>query len=329
MMSQIVLPHIWKPLDDPSFGLMYDFSQSIRSQEINDPGLLPDLRTGSTILVVSDYSGKHDTAFYESLSFLLADIECCTVWEEKRHRLRRRFLTDGRRMAFKNLNDKERKKALPYFLGAADSIPGLSATVLIDKRIESLFSKSGGIDRSQPELEPYAHWRKTSFEKMLRVVHFISFFIAGLSRKNQDIVWVTDEDEIAANEQRLRELTEIWGIVISNYLQHNLRHLRCGTTKLDDGSRQLEDLASIPDLIAGTLTEVFTAQQNEGLMPTRNLLIVPPARGLSSKAMEVISWFANSSQPLKRLVYLIQPIEGSTSLGIGRLQFYNSTGSKR
>lgn len=328
-MSQIVLPHIWKPLDDPSFGLMYDFSQSIRSQEVNDPGLLPDLRTGSTILVISDYSGKHDTAFYESLSFLLVDIERCTVWEEKRHKLRRRFLTDGRRMAFKNLNDKERKKALPYFLGAADSIPGLSATVLIDKRIESLFSKSGGIDRSQPELESYAHWHKTSFEKMLRVVHFISFFIAGLSRQNQDIVWVTDEDEIAANEQRLRELTRIWGIVISNYLQHNLRYLRCGTTKLDDGSRQLEDLASIPDLIAGTLTEVFTAQQNEGLMPTRNLLIVPPARSLSIKAMEIMSWFANSSQLLKRLVYLVQPIEGSTSLGIGRLQFYDSTGSER
>lgn len=328
-MSQIVLPYIWKPLDDPSFGLMYTFSQSIRNQENNDPNLLPDLRKGSTILVVSDYSGKHDTAFYQSLSFLFADTERCTVWEEERHRFRQRFLTDGRRMAFKNLNDKERKKALPYFLAAADSIPGLSTTVLIDKRIKSLFSESGEIDRSQPELGPYAHWRKTPFEKMLRIVHFISFFVAGLSRQNQDILWITDEDEIAANELRLRELTKIWGIVISNYLQHNLRHLRCGTTKSDDGSRQLEDLASIPDLIAGTLTEVLTAQQNEGLMPTRISLIVPPTRSLSSKAAEIMSWFANSSQPLKRLVYLIEPVEGSTSLGIGRLQFYDSTGSKR
>jgi len=328
-MNQIALPHIWKPLDDPSLGLMYTFSQSIRKLEINDPNFLPDLCKGSTILVVSDYSGEHDTASYQSLSFLFADLERCTTWEEMRHRLRQRFLTDGRRMAFKNLNDKERKEALPYFLAAADSIPGLSATLLIDKHIKSLFAESGEIDRSQPELATYAHWRKAPFEKLLRVVHFISFFIAGLSRQNQDVVWITDEDEIAANELRLRELTKIWGIVIRNYLRHNLRHLRCGTTKSADRSRQLEDLASIPDLIAGTLTEVFTAQQNEGLMPTRNLLIVPPVRNLSSKAAEIMSWFANTSLPLKRLAYLIEPVEGSTNIGIGRLQFYDSTGSKR
>ncbi len=317
----IVRPRVWNPLNDPSFGLMDTFSKSIESSEASNPNLLPDLRRGSTILVVSDYSGENDTAFYQSLSFLFADTDHLTMWENRRRRLRQQFLANGRRMAFKNLNDRERREALPHFLTAANTIPGLIVNILIDKRIRSLFSKSGMIDRNQPELEPYSHWRNGTFEKMFRVVHFIGFFVAGLSRSHQDLIWMTDEDEIAANAQRLRELTDIFIIVASNYLSYSLRHFRCRTTKSDDGSRQIEDLASIPDLIAGTLTEVFTAQQSEGLMPT-SYLIVPITRNLSRKAIEIMSWFADSLQPLKRLVYVIRPIESSSSFCLERLQFH-------
>ena len=226
-----------------------------------------------------------------------------------RSQLRRRYLADGRRIAFKNLRDRKSREALPYLLAAANTIPGLSLTTLIDKRIESLFRETGSLDRNEPELQEYLHWPQGSFEKMLRVVHLIAFFIAGLSRKHQDVIWITDEDEIAANEIRLRELTDITARITSHYLQHDLRHLRCGTTKLDNGSRQLEDLASISDLVAGAVAEALTAYSTEATGHP-GPLIIPPPRNLSVKTVTIMDWFATNIQPLKRLVYIIEPVEG-------------------
>jgi hypothetical protein len=116
---------------------------------------------------------------------------------------------------------------------------------------------------------------------MLRVVHIVSFFLAGLSRAHQNVIWITDEDEIAANDNRMRELTNLFGNISSHYLPHSMGHFRCGTMKSDDGSRQLEDLASIPDLVAGA----------------------------------------------KRLVYIIEPVAGSSALSLERIRFYGSNDS--
>lgn len=327
-MSRLILPRIWQTLNNPNFGFMNTFSQSIYKSETQDKYLLPDIRRGSIIFVASDYSGENDLADYQSLSFLFADLEGCAIWEKRRQQLRQQFLPQGRRMAFKNLNDKHRKRALASFLSAANTIPGLSASILIDKRIESLFEDSDKLNRSRPELQPYAHWTTASLEKMFRVVHLVSLFVAGLSRQNQDVMWITDEDDIAANEARLRELTTIWGNTLSQYLAHNLRHLRCGTTKSDNGSRNIEDLASIPDLVAGCLAEVITAQRKENRFP-QSQLIVPPPENLAAKTIEIMNWFATNREPLKRLVYVIEPIENSTSLSLKRLRFHGSQDYQR
>lgn len=324
-MNRIIIPRLWKPLTDPDFGLMTLFSRSIEAAETRDKNYLPDLRRGSVMFVASDYSGQNDFADYQSLSFLFADLNYCNTWEKKRQILRQQYLADGRRMAFKNLNDNKRWKALPAFLEAADTIPGLVATILIDKRINNLFKKSGSFDMNQPELRPYSHWKQSSFIKVLSIIHFVSFFIAGLSAPNQDIIWITDEDEIAANESRLRELTTLWGNILSHYTQHNLRHLRCGTTRSDNGSREIEDLASIPDLIAGTLTELLTMQRAEGLLP-KSTFIVPPPKRLSKKTIEIMNWFSTTHQPLKRLVFVVEPVTDSTELLVKRLQFHNENG---
>ena len=71
--------------------------------------------------------------------------------------------------------------------------------------------------------------------------------------------WFSDEDEIAANPQRLTLLTKLWANVISNYTVHSLRHLKCGTTGSDDGSNEIEDFAAIPDLVAGALSDLLTS----------------------------------------------------------------------
>lgn len=100
---------------------------------------LPDLHQGSTILVGSDYGGHHASSDYEVLSFIIADIESSSAWAYERHRVRLTLPNDGRRFAFKSLGDQTLSRALPQFLAAGDLIPGLLFTVLVHKRILSLF----------------------------------------------------------------------------------------------------------------------------------------------------------------------------------------------
>jgi hypothetical protein len=316
----MIYPHLWKSVDDPRLGLMTIFNDIMRTLGTRSPNYLPDVRSGQTIFIASDYSGQHDLARYETFSFLFADLQRCNRWEERRRRVRQDFLADGRRMAFKNLSDRQRRKALAPFLVAADAIPGLSVTILIDKGIDSLFQKHGKIRMSEPELRLYQHWHGHTFERLLRAVHLVSFFLAGLSRQDQDVLWITDEDDIAANPDRLGELTQILADVSSHYLGHNMRHLRCGTTSSDDGSRSIEDLTSIPDLVAGALTEVLSGYRNEGI--TISGLIVSPPESLSEKTVKIMDWFSTDSQPLKRLVFAIERVGGLTALTLKQFQFH-------
>lgn len=312
----------WNPLEDPKFGLMYYFSESIKQAELQYPGLLPDLRQGPVIFIGSDYSGQHNLSQYESLSFLFADLKSCADWNNLRIKLRNRFLPDGRRMSYKNLNDAKRRNVLMPFLDAANHITGIVITILIDKKIDSLFKKQGHLNMDDPDLKQYSHWTVNTFEKLLRIIHIVSFFLSGLSRPNQDVLWFTDEDEIVANETRLREVVKIFTHISSHYLTYDLGHLRIGTTISDNGTRELEDLVSIADLVAGALSQVIADYSKSGINLSNNL-IVPISIKTPSKTSEIMLWFNDKNQKLKRLIYEIRSEGDSDMLNLRRWHFHD------
>jgi len=67
------------------------------------------------------------------------------------------------------------------------------------------------------------------------------------------------------------------GNILSNYVKHDLGQLRCGTTNCDNGSLQIEDLATIADLAAGATSEMATLYSVEDTMP-RSAIVVQPMR---------------------------------------------------
>ena len=322
-----MLENQWKYPDRPELGLMDIVSNMIRALDVTDSSSLPDIRRGSTIVVGSDYSGQHATTEYESLAFVMGDIERCRNWMVRRTSIRARSLNDGRRLSYKTLRDKKRQSVLFDFLDAANEIPGILLVILTQKSIESLFKVSGRIESTDPEIASLAHWKPHVVEKLLRIIHFLGLFLAGLSREGQDVLWITDEDEIAANVQKHRELTDAFGMISSHYLQHNLRHVRVATTASDTGKRDVEDFVAIADLAAGALCDVMSAYFQEGVLPTPNLTLPAPAK-LDKKALNLLYWFSDRGQPLKRLVLCIEPVEGSTKLRMKHLTFEGfSTGS--
>ena len=274
----------------------------------------PDIN-GPCLLVASDYSGSHRESAYDIYSVLVCDFVYCAAWREARLEIRKRFIADGRRMSYKGLHDRQRRRALGPFLRAANLIPGICASLAVSKSASTLFQSD--VSPINPDLTDCLSWDNKLFERAMRIVHIVSFFIAGLSQKNQDVFWFSDEDEIAANPQRLALLTKMWANVISNYPVHSLRHLKCGTTRSDDGSNEIEDFAAIPDLVAGALSDLLTSIAGQ----FRLGLIVPLRLDSKAKATMIGHWLSEQSHSLKRVVLVIDTEPHSSKLTVSRIGF--------
>lgn len=208
-------------------------------------------------------------------------------------------------MSYKSLNDRFRRKALPTFLEMANQIEGWVVSFCVTRRSSSLFQAT---NLDQVPKEFIGVWKSNVLEQVFRILHLSAFLLTGLSRPGQDLLWIIDEDEIAANQSQLAKLTTLFGNVWSNYADHSLHRVRCGTTTVDDGSMAIEDLAAIPDIIAGALSEIGSAMSHDKKMPVLNV-ITPFPKGLSEKAKYVAAWLSEKKAPLQRVTCFIQTNE--------------------
>ena len=109
--------------------------------------------------------------------------------------------------------------------------------------------------------------------------------------------------------------------LFSQYLQHDLGHLRRGTTRLDDGTLALEDLAAIADLGAGAFCEIGTAMNAQGRYAAGNLA-TPLPRHLSWKSRLLSNWLASEEGSLLRLTYILRIDEKSPGIGTTAVKWH-------
>lgn len=279
---------MWHPIQNPGLDLIRMMNDVMCGAQTRNLQLFPNVRTSHTILLASDYSGQHDTARFESYSFLLTTPESCSAWEQYRAKWRSQLPADarGRRMSYKNLNDGYRQQALPHLLAAAGGLHGLSFTVLVDRSLRDLFV-DGFVASFLAQQGRFNEWGAATLEKLFRVVTFAALLVAGLSCDGQRIIWVTDEDDIAANPKKLDEFTYAFGATLRRLLSNDIGLVQCCTTELDV-NLELEDLVAIPDLIAGTLSELLAAYQRAGvslgsvIAPEHSRQIAAPRRSTTA-----------------------------------------------
>jgi hypothetical protein len=137
---------------------------------------VPDL-DGPTLAIYSDYGGNSRESRFKTVALLFVDMERVHLWNASRESVRKEFLPDGRRMEFKGLNDGCRRRALPWFLRAADQIHGFCVAIAIDKRIESVLITKEMLSELHRRGSLQGKWNFKSLESMFRVVHFVSMFL--------------------------------------------------------------------------------------------------------------------------------------------------------
>lgn len=303
---------VFRPLNKPEFGLMNAVSDTMANLENAHPHCYTDIRDAELILLASDFSGQHRQSTYHSTSFVMTGLGSYARWEASRRSLRAGSL-GMRRMSFKSLGDRRRRDALPAFLSAASTLRGAVITVAIHK---SLGFDAVELDIADLGIDHHSRWNPGALRKLVFTSHLASIILAGFSAPGQDMWWFLDEDDIVANETRVREATQIAGHITCYYLPHTMGHFRLGNTKCDPGDLWIEDIAAIPDLVGGSVCELLTKQP----LPSYPVVSAPP-HNLTAKSRLILEWCALSSGcPLRHVVLRLEP-SPSGRVQVGYLDF--------
>ena len=269
-----------------------------RIVEATIPGRLP----GTHLISATDYSGTHSRSRFWVCSCLFADADLSPTWPALRLAVRKRFLNDGRRMAYKALNDRRRQQALPDFLRAADSLTGLLCTVAVDKSYKWMGSSPSVVQTLTRQGVLTARWGAPAFEIMSRVVMLWALLLSCVCRPEQHITWITDEDDIAANDDRLTDLLEWAGRYSNLFINHKMGELAVNTTAIDTGDRGFEDFVSIPDLGAGMMADVANGWIR---LPGERELPKYEWRSAAVKAEYLCDWYFAKTGALRKLAIAI------------------------
>jgi len=131
-------------------------------------------------------------------------------------------------------------------------IRGNVITVLLDRRIVS-FVVEGALPLAEAFPDCFAPGVKTgTAEKVFRLSCFLSMLTAGLREEKQRSMWVSDHDEALDSydrRERFARLTHNLTIAFTGWQEPAM--LEFTTTESPFAPSSAEDVASIPDLIAG------------------------------------------------------------------------------
>lgn len=255
---------------------------------------------GKTLLTAADFSGTHSGSLFTSYAFLTIDLDRNANWFSAQQAFRQQELRK-RRMSYKALNDSARRRALPSFLLMSDRLVGALTIVVMPRDFGPLVLDAEGASDEILDI-----WKPGVREHLQRVAHLGGMITAHLSCPGQDVFFITDQDEIASNTAQLTRLTDVIGRTIGHSSNHGFGHLRVGTTKSDDGSLMLEDLAAIADLSAGAVCDIMGSMAQEGLAPRHRVITPLPAR-VTSKSRMISMWLSKRESSLRRAVIMLKP----------------------
>jgi hypothetical protein len=242
---------------------------------------------GSHLLFGSDYSGDHSANRFRVYGFVIADADASPKWPARCREVRRSFLVDGRRMSFKNLNDRHRRRALVPFLEAAEFLDGHVVAVAVTKDLERLSTSTNTLDIWENLHGLQARWDARWFEQMVRVAHLFSLFLAAWSSPGMNVSWVTDNDSIVANDGRLGDMHQLTARFFGLYVPQRLGEFMMNTVAVDSEGRSFEDFVAIPDLADGMLAEVLSGTTTDEPSHKRRLW----TKELSEKSEIIADWF--------------------------------------
>lgn len=299
----------WKQLP-PDAGIHSVINKEFGELDRPDCIIYPDLNDGSDLVLAADYSGEHEAPDFRVLGFLLTTQKSLdSVWEPARMEVRRKYLHNDRRMAFKKLDDALRINALPTFLEAASQLNGVLACIAVEKSFQ-LAPKEA--------LSPLQYkWVPEPLEKLLEVCIFGAGLVNGLRSPGQNVRWLTDDDAIVVNEEARADARNLMTSCLFLHPDEKpVFALGVASEFTDDGLRA-EDLLAIPDLAAGAFSETLMSMGTANI-PTSGSGPGGHTLWLKTKSTLIICFLAETGNPLKFMSCIVRRHPQGMMLSFGR-----------
>lgn len=289
-------------------------SVGLNEKEIN----FPDFSSSEKIIIACDYSGEHKKSNYFTVSFIIAGFDTLTTFDQGRKYIRDQYNLGNRTFQYKKIfHDKIITRGLTGFLRSTDTIPGILLSFSINKEIEGIFENIEEIKSANTVFED---WNLKDLDKLLWTIHLGSFFVAGLSDKNQNVHWLSDNDNIVANLDRKKTMIGYFSHILSMYLPHPINDFALIVPEEGEKVLDAEDLLSIPDLAGGALADIESIHQEEDRFPNENE-IVPVSENVKEKSSFLANWLAEDDCPLLKLFFRLDYNTDQTIIDYNRTFF--------
>lgn len=302
----------------PSFKVINAVDELIRARATEYPRTMPDLSGGGTLLAASDYAGSHRD--YDVTGVIVTSRTAWDKFDVRRRQVRESYGLGSRRMSYKGLNDRLKRHALTPFLTAASAGEGVLCCFAINQAIPSFIDADGTAYVHDPVLAEWRHWKPAVFERMLRAVSFVALLLAGLAGNDQEAAWITDQDEIAANDAQMKAMARLFGNMVGRLSNGRISRVRVTTTAYDSGGRELEDLAAVPDLAAGAVADTLSSFQHDGPVSYDHTLWLSDR--LPEKTHEIGRWLRLRDQPLRRQLFAIEKGARQADINVSPLTYF-------
>ena len=279
------------------------FKNKLRERRL----LLPELRDNGneSIAIYSDYGGEASDSYYLTYSFLVCGWNHSFAFPEGMTDLRKKYKLKTKEINFKDLRYGQIKRSLSEYLALLDNtVPGSLVSIVVDKRIKSFFGeKIPSYVYEELESRGLDHWKPKETEKVMRIVHVLSYLVALLSKEGQKLYWVTDNDSIAPNQSTHDHLASLFESVLTLYT-NNKYPLIGYSTPFADRSLQQIDFLSCADLAAGAVEHYFTRKKKF------------PDKKVKKEAERILEWLGYDGICLKKHTTIIdQKDDGSIEMG--------------
>jgi hypothetical protein len=307
----------WRTFPPLAGSYLGEMARQLQLLENTQPQHIPDFSNSKSLYCFSDYGGDIKSNKYNTYSFLLTDDKSIAYFSVEHKKIRHYHGIGKRKFSYKDLSDKVLTSPCDDFIRLSDHINGILLSVAISKKINISFTYN-----NQNEDFSFLNKQKSgNIQRILTISHLASVFIASIVRKMQNIIWITDNDNIVANDEFTALLTRIAASIISTLIDFNLGHFRCGSSRCDNGDNLIEDLLSIPDFAAGILANQLDIQLFDGHVFWMH-------RGDAKDKQNKLSWWlADSTSFLRKYIFIFDSDDSPEKVKTSFFHFYDHSES--
>ena len=260
---------------------------------------LPDLSAfnNESVAVFSDYGGESSGNYY-TYSAVVCGWSYIGAFASRMAEVRKTNSLGEKEIAFKDFGMGQVRRALPDYLVALNNLlPGFLCTLIVDKKIKTLLGPDekelAGILRK----EGVGEWKQGVVEKLLRIAHMTAFLTTLLARDGQKIFWMTDNDNVCANEEQHKGALALFERATRIYRRRNQNFpLIGGAMPFQPKSLDFLDILSAADVTASTLEHYFTRKDKEF---EAELAVKPGAES-------VLRWLTSDGIGLKKATFIVR-----------------------